>query len=129
RARETSVTANLMEGFRYCYQEKTVFAMLSLAAMVAIFGQPYMQFLPAFARDVLAMGPSGLGLLMTAIGVGALIGSIAIASYSTSKPRGTILLVASALFGLSLCLVALTHSTAIALVLFAFGGFRNALLM
>jgi len=129
RARDASMLHNLLEGFRFCYEEKTVFAMLSLAAMTSIFGQPYMQFLPAFARDVLALGPSGLGLMMTAVGVGALIGSIAIASFGAVKERGTILLVAAAIFGLSLCLLALTKSTALSLLLLAGGGFANALLM
>ena len=129
RARDSSILHNLLEGFRYCYHEKTVFAMLSLAAMTAIFGQPYMQFLPAFARDVLYLGPGGLGVMMTAIGVGALAGSIAIASFGTSKSRGTILLVAAGLFGLSLCLFALTKSVPLSLLLLAFGGFANALLM
>ena len=129
RARDASMMHNLLEGFRFCYEEKTVFAMLSLAAMTSIFGQPYMQFLPAFARDVLALGPSGLGLMMTAVGVGALIGSIAIASFGAVRERGTILLVAAAIFGLSLCLLALTKSTALSLLLLAGGGFANALLM
>jgi MFS family permease len=129
RARNASMLENLLEGFRYCYEQKTVFAMLSLAAMTAVFGQPYMQFLPAFARDVLYLGPSGLGIMMTAVGVGALIGSIAIASFGGARSRGTILLVAAGIFGLSLCLLALTKSTALALVLLAGGGFANALLM
>ncbi|HEY3108766.1 MAG TPA: MFS transporter [Chloroflexota bacterium] len=129
RARDSSMLENLLEGFRYCYEEKTVFAMLSLAAMTAIFGQPYMQFLPAFARDVLYLGPSGLGVMMTAVGVGALIGSIAIASFGTARGRGTILLIAAGLFGLSLCLLALTKSIALSLLLLAGGGFANAMLM
>jgi predicted MFS family arabinose efflux permease len=129
RARNSSMLQNLIEGFRYCYQEKTVFAMLSLAAMTAIFGQPYMQFLPAFARDVLYLGPSGLGMMMTAVGVGALIGSIAIASFGSSRSRGTVLLVAAWIFGFSLCLLGLTKSTPLAMLLLAGGGFANALLM
>jgi MFS family permease len=129
RARNSSMLQNLLEGFRYCYHEKTVFAMLSLAAMTAVFGQPYMQFLPAFARDVLYLGPSGLGIMMTAVGVGALTGSVAIASFGTSNSRGTILLVAAGLFGFSLVLLGLTKNTVIALFLLAGGGFANALLM
>jgi predicted MFS family arabinose efflux permease len=129
RARNSSMLQNLLEGFRYCYQEKTVFAMLSLAAMTAVFGQPYMQFLPAFARDVLYLGPSGLGLMMTAVGVGALIGSIAIASYGSSRSRGTVLLIAAGIFGFSLCLLGLTKNTPLALLLLAGGGFANAMLM
>jgi MFS family permease len=129
RARDSSMVQNLAEGFRYCYEEKTVFAMLSLAAMTSIFGQPYMQFLPAFARDVLSLGAGGLGMLMTAVGVGALVGSIAIASFGGSRSRGAILLVAAGIFGLSLCLLALAKSTPLALLLLAGGGFANALLM
>jgi MFS family permease len=129
RARDSSMVQNLVEGFRYCYEEKTVFAMLSLAAMTSIFGQPYMQFLPAFARDVLSLGAGGLGMLMTAVGVGALVGSIAIASFGGSRARGAILLVAAGIFGLSLCLLALAKSAPLALLLLAAGGFANALLM
>ncbi len=129
RARDSSMVQNLVEGFRYCYEEKTVFAMLSLAAMTSIFGQPYMQFLPAFARDVLSLGAGGLGMLMTAVGVGALVGSIAIASFGGSRARGAILLVAAGNFGLSLCLLALAKSAPLALLLLAAGGFANALLM
>src|SRR5688572_27134254 len=53
RARESSVLSNLIEGFRYCYEQKSVFGMLSLAVMTTVFGMQYMNLLPAFARDVL----------------------------------------------------------------------------
>jgi MFS family permease len=129
KARKASIMQNLLEGFRYCYEEKTVFAMLSLAALTTIFGMPYMQLLPAFARDVLGIGASGLGVMMTAVGVGALIGSVAIASVGSAKSRGTILLAAAGAFGLSLCLFALTRTPALALLLLAFAGLANAVLM
>ena len=129
KSRGASMMQNLVEGFRYCYEQKTVFAMLSLAAMTSIFGQPYMQFLPAYARDVLNLGAGGLGIMMTAVGVGALIGSFVIAGFGTNRQRGKVLLIAAIIFGLSLCFLALTSNVILALVLLAGGGFANALLM
>src|SRR5947209_2983199 len=102
--------------------------MLSLAALTTIFGMPYMQLLPAFARDVLDIGAGGLGLMMTAVGVGALIGSVAI-SNADKGLRGTILLGAAALFGLTLCLFSLSKVTFLALLLLAGAGMANAVLM
>lgn len=129
KARNQSVLQNLLEGFRYCYHEKSVFSLLALAALTTIFGMPYMNILPAFARDVLGMGPGGLGVMMTAVGVGALIGSVGIASFGSSRHRGTIQVATAGGFGLALCIFALTKVVFLALVLLAFIGLASSILM
>lgn len=129
RARDASVLQNLVEGFRYCYEQKSVFGMLSLAIMTTVFGMQYMNLLPAFARDVLGMGPEGLGLLMTAVGVGAVAGSIGVASLGAAKHRGTVLLLNAATFGGVMVLVGLTRSTPLAMALLAVAGACQAVMM
>jgi predicted MFS family arabinose efflux permease len=129
RARDSSVLQNLMEGFRYCYEQKSVFGMLSLAVMTTVFGMQYTNLLPAFARDVMGMGPDGLGLLMTAVGVGAIAGSIGVASLGAAKHRGTVLLLNAAVFGGAMVLVGLTRSLPMVMVLLAVAGACQAVMM
>jgi MFS family permease len=129
RARDASVVQNLLEGFRYCYEQKSVFGMLALAVMTAVFGQQYTNLMPAFARDVMGMGPEGLGFLMTAVGVGAIVGSVAVANSGASRSRGSLLLLAAAVFGGALCLFALAKTPTVAAVLLAFCGASQAVMM
>jgi MFS family permease len=128
RARNSSILENLLEGFRYCYEEKTVFAMLSLAAMTAIFGQPYMQFLPAFARDY-QIGPGGLGLLLTCMGIGALAGSFAVVSRRSIRRKSLVTVVCAAAFGLFLCCFAAAPWLPLALVFLALAGASSSIYM
>ncbi|HEV8634262.1 MAG TPA: MFS transporter [Chloroflexota bacterium] len=129
RARNASVLQNLLEGFRYCYEQKSVFGMLALAVLTTIFGMQYMNLMPAFARDVLGMGPGGLGFLMTAVGVGAIVGSVAVANSGASRHRGTVLLLAAAAFGGALCLFALTKTPTLSAILLALCGASQAVMM
>ena len=66
----STVLQNLVEGLRYCYRTKPILTQLMIAAVPTIFAYPYMNFLPSFARDVYGIGPGGLGLLMTVMGLG-----------------------------------------------------------
>jgi MFS family permease len=115
RPRQTNgstVLQNLAEGFRYCYQTRLVFSMLLLGTAVAMLAMPaYMQLLPAYARDTLGLGPEGLGLLMSAAGVGALASSFGLAMAGRMRRRGVLLLVSALMMGLLICALALTRVT------------------
>jgi len=84
---------------------------LSLTAM------PYAVLLPVYAGEILKTGPGGLGALMAATGVGALVGALQIARRGSIRGLGTVIAKAAALFGLSL--LALAASTAFWLALLA----------
>jgi len=81
-------------------------ATLSLLVMImipAIFVMPFTSgLMPVFAEDVLRAGPSGLGLLLSAYGVGALVGPLAIATAGDLRRRGGVVIVAGLLTGLTL---------------------------
>jgi MFS family permease len=66
----------LREGLSYSWGELPVRRLLLISAAFGLFGMPYQHLLPAVARDSLGLGPEGLGLLMSAVGVGAIAGAI-----------------------------------------------------
>ena len=56
--------------------------LLATAVLFAVFSMPFLFLLPGFVASVLDAGPQQLGLLMTLMGVGSLLGSMAVASSS-----------------------------------------------
>jgi MFS family permease len=66
----------LREGLGYAWGDAPVRRLLLVSGALGLFGMPYQQLLPAVARDRLGLGPEGLGLLMSAVGVGAIVGAI-----------------------------------------------------
>jgi MFS family permease len=92
----------LKEGFSYAWHTPHVRAVLTVTAMLSIFAMPYSTLLPVFARDILHSGPQGLGLLMAASGVGALIAALRHARRHTVRGLGTSIARSATLFGFGL---------------------------
>ena len=76
------------EGIRLIAQREDLRALFLLACIPTFFVFPYVQFLSVFARDILEIGPGGLGLLMGASGLGAVIGSLLIAKRRDTTGAG-----------------------------------------
>src|SRR5436305_5813183 len=68
-------------GIVYSFQHPRVRTILLLFLAIGIFGWTYMVVMPAFARDVLGRGADGFGILMSASGMGALIGALVVATF------------------------------------------------
>jgi MFS family permease len=94
-ARRSSAMANLKEGFAYVWSTPAVLALMTLAYVPRVFAVPYQTLMPVFQKDVLKVGPEGLGLLMAAPGVGAVIAVLMLASMATRMRRQGLFLVAS----------------------------------
>ncbi|HSK30378.1 MAG TPA: MFS transporter [Candidatus Limnocylindria bacterium] len=62
-----------------------------IAYVISIFVGTYTRFLPVFAKDVLAVGPDGLGLLMAAPGVGAVFFLVLLGALEERWSRATLL--------------------------------------
>ncbi|MSQ29346.1 MAG: MFS transporter [Dehalococcoidia bacterium] len=99
----------------YVRDDRTILAILMVTLGGVLLSMPYMALLPAFAKEVLAVGPLHLGLLMTASGVGALVASLAIASMRDHN-RGLWYLGSMLLLGVALVGFTLSHSYALALL-------------
>ena len=83
--------------------------------LASLFIAPFTTLLPVFARDLLGVGANGQGLLLTAMGVGALCSAILIASAGDRLPRGMLMLGSTTLYGrhsLIFCVVPLVPSLA-----------------
>jgi predicted MFS family arabinose efflux permease len=89
----------------------------------ALFVLNYLTFIPVYARDILATGPAGLGLLTGAIGVGALAGALSLASMRPSGGSGRLVLGAMGIVGLSLTVFATSRSLPISMLALALIGF------
>lgn len=95
RARRSTAMANLKEGFVYVWSTPAVLALMTLAYVPRVFAVPYQTLMPVFQKDVLGVGPEGLGLLMAAPGVGAVISVLLLASLGNSLKRQGLFLVSS----------------------------------
>lgn len=81
---------NLAEGLKYVRNTPALFGLMSLMIVFAMFGRPYVDLLPVFARDVLNIGASGLGMLGAAVGFGSLVGAMFVAVLGSFRRKGVI---------------------------------------
>lgn len=104
-----------VDGLRYIRANSALMALLMLAFAPVLLGMPYQALMPVFAEDVFHVGPSGLGLLMTVNGIGALLGSLVVASLTNISRRGLVQLGLGVAFGLSVALFAFSGNFYLAL--------------
>ncbi len=89
--RTESPVDQLREGLGYIWHHQTVRTIISLVAVVNLFAFGYSSLMPAFAQDILKSGPTGLGLLSAAVGIGALGGALIVASLGNFNGKGRLL--------------------------------------
>jgi predicted MFS family arabinose efflux permease len=91
-AEPASTGRHMLEGFAYVARHRRVRILLLLFAVVGVFGWSYSVLLPAYATDILHVGERGYGALLSANGLGALLGALTVATYgSRLRPRRMIL--------------------------------------
>jgi len=88
----------LFAGFRYIWSEKVVLGAISLD-LFAVLLSGAVALLPVYARDILELGPWGLGLLRAAPGVGAICVAVWLAGHPLRDHAGAIMFIFVALFG------------------------------
>ena len=89
---------SLFAGFRYIWGEKVVLGAISLD-LFAVLLSGAVALLPVYARDILELGPWGLGLLRAAPGIGAILVAIWLAGHPIRDHAGIVMLAFVALFG------------------------------
>ncbi|MCU1283998.1 MAG: major facilitator superfamily transporter [Acidobacteriales bacterium] len=92
----------LREGFSFVRHTKPILALLLLLGLVSLVGMPYTVLMPIFADQILHSGAKGLGILMGATGLGALIAALSLAMRTGMKGLGTWVARASVAFGFTL---------------------------
>ena len=100
-----SVVRNMLARFRYIGRNKVLLQLMIYSIVVALLAMPFRMLVPAYAKDVYGSAGSSVGILLTATGLGALIGSIAIANLREGHHRGWVLIGGALIAGLSLALI------------------------
>ena len=101
-AKREAFGRSIIEGWKFSWQNEKVRAGLLVVMLASLFITPFTTLLPVFARDILRVGVTGQGLLLTAMGLGALCSAVLIATVGDRLPRGMIMLVGVALYGVTI---------------------------
>jgi MFS family permease len=125
-----SMGGDLAQGLRFAWNTPTVRGVLIIAVGYFTFGMAFMQvFAPLFATKVLEIGETGYGLLISVMGVGSVLGSVALATANPTRRRGVLTLSLLGVFGVLLVVFAAGSSLRIiplAFVLMAALGLAQA---
>ncbi len=97
-APERPTWSTVVAGFQYVWREKIVLGAISLDLFAVLLGGA-VALLPAYARDILVVGPFGLGLLRSASGIGAILMAAFLAVRPIRDHAGSLMFVAVAVFG------------------------------
>lgn len=125
QAKTRSVMSDVVIGFRYLRQHSTLMMLIGMAFVLILLGRPFQQLLPVFQINVLHVGPEALGLMFTAVGVGAVFGSLAAVYAAESPNKRMIQLGAGVAIGVSLALFAFSTSFIVAIGFLVVVGFMT----
>jgi len=121
------VREDIAEGFRYMRHERVVLGLLVMGLVPMTFGFAPSFLAPAFNQEVLDGGPETLGYLMTAMGVGSLVGALLLARMGDIGSKGRVLFAATYVWAIGLAGFALSSTLPLAMALGVFIGSLSAL--
>jgi len=113
--------ADIKEGLQYIRQETIILLVLLFTLFAVILSMPYMTLMPIFTEDILKVGAVGMGVLVSISGIGAIIGSVVLASLPNKK-RGLMLLAGSLILALALVGFSFSSSWYLSLGVIVFVG-------
>ena len=117
------VLHELHEGWHYVVNSVPIRSILTNHAIVNLFGMPYSVLMPIFAAKVLGGNAHTLGFLMSATGVGALLGAMMLAARKNVIGLGRRIVMTTALFGAALLSFSLSRYLWLSLLLLPLAGF------
>ncbi len=120
-AEQHSLLSETKEGFSYIVSRPVVLGIMVMEAVASLFGLNH-TMLTIFASDILRVGAHGFGLLQSARGLGAVIGSSIYIGVGHRSHHGQILFVSAILYGAGFALFGLSSSFTTSLILMAFVG-------
>jgi MFS family permease len=115
--------AGVAEAFNFVRHTGPVGALLILLGLISFMGLRYEILMPVYVREMLHGGPREFGLLMGASGVGAILGSLVLATLGDVRTLGDWVALAAAGFGGSLVLLSFSHSFGLSLIVMLLIGF------
>ncbi len=102
---KASVLSDIIAGFKYIGRNKFVLHLMIYSIVVALLSMPFRMLVQVYARDVYLSEATQVGLLLTALGLGGLVGAISIANLRKGHHRGWVLLGGAVVSGFALTLI------------------------
>lgn len=119
--RPGSQIAQIKEGIAYTFQNKIIFGAISLDLFAVLLGGAT-ALLPAFATDILQVGPEGFGILRSGPAIGALLMALALARWPLRRRAGVRMFWAVAAFGVATIVFGLSKNMWLSVAALAFLG-------
>ena len=121
--------ADMGEGMAFIWRNNLFTFLIGMTFFNSFFGMASVQLLPVFASKVLDLGASGLGLLYSVSGIGALLGIFVVGSLGDFKHKGMLIIGGGALYGASLILFAFSTWIALSMGAMFLTGIFNSIYM
>ena len=118
----STVLSDLKGGLRYFWSAPVALSIVGIGLAFSFFGNTIIHLMPAFGKEVLEVGAGKAGLLITAAGVGSVVGTLTLASVGDFRHKGWWLLAAIFLFVLALGLFAWSPSYWVSWAILVFVG-------
>lgn len=117
-----SIISGLRESIKYVRSDLSMMAVLTLVAVITVFGWSYTVLLPIFADRILNIGAVGLGNLMMSFGIGAFISAIIVASTEGNIRPSSFIYTGIALFVVGVSMFASSTNVAVSIYSLVFVG-------
>jgi MFS family permease len=117
------IRAGVAEAFHFVRSTGPVGALMVLLGLISFMGLRYEILMPVYTREMLHGGPRQFGLLMGASGIGAIAGSLVLATFGNVRTLGDWVGSAAAGFGGSLVLLSFSHTLGLSIVAMLLVGF------
>jgi MFS family permease len=112
---------DVLAGVRLIRRTKVLLGAISLDLFAVLLGGA-VALLPIFAKDILEVGPTGLGLLRTAPALGSFLAALAIARHPIRRRAGPTLFIVVAGFGVSMVMFGLSREMWLSMLALALAG-------
>jgi MFS family permease len=117
-----SLGHDIREGLGLLVRHQQLLMLLAIVAVLSFFGRPYVRMMPAVAREVLGVGPQGLGILQSAPAAGTILAVFVLSAARDSMSKGRIMLVAGIGAGAMVTLFGLSTSFPLSIALLVLAG-------
>lgn len=117
-----SIWRHVGEGIQYVRARPTLRLILGTSTALSLFCLPYTALMPVFARDVLRVGPDGLGYLMASAGAGAVIGGLGLAAFGNVPDKIAVALRAGLVLAAAIVFFALSRNLYVSFAMLLLAG-------
>jgi len=128
-ARSGSPLRQIAEGLRYLSNQPVLISVLGMRLVRVLLYMPFRALLPAFVEEVLGMGATGLGLMLSMSSVGALLASASLTALGNRLPKGRTLIWSGVITGISMVLLVTVRAIPLPYLWILFAGGLGSLTM